>query len=428
MSLPTDVISFAGDVTINEVTIINTRGFAQTITAQVAGIEIYEDLFSPFITGNIIVRDGVDFTNLFPMVGDEFVKLRVSTPTLPDEDTYQGEFYIYRVSDRFKTAEREVAYILHFMSKEGLIDLNKKVSRTYSGKVSDIVERIITSNDGLETIKPFNVEPTINATKYTSNFWTPVQNIVYLTNTAVNQNKSASYVFFETKNGLNFVTLDALYQLPIKQSFVWDNYSSDKMPMGGTQRNIEKDYQRIVEISTPEVFNYIDRIESGMYASRMVNYDLTTKIYSSINYIAKDKFASSKHVNEYSLISKAHVGRPNALIVREHKYYGNFSGYGDVTNAKIVQQRLSLLKQAEAFKLEITVPGRTDYTAGQKINLRMFKPNHIVSEGANIEDEVDQMYSGNYLIGAINHYITKEKHECRMQLIKDSFIVDLDKQ
>lgn len=427
MSSLNNTISFAGEVIIDEVTIVNTKGFAQTITAQVAGIEIYEDIFSPFITGNLIIRDGVDLNNLFPLIGDEFVKIRVSTPSLPIEDTYIGEYYIYKVSDRFRTAEREVAYIIHFISKEGLVDLNKKISKTYSGKVSDIVQQIISSAEGLETTKTFNIEPTINNTKYTSNFWTPVQNIMYLTNTAVNDNKSPSYVFFETKNGINFVSLDALYTLPVKQSFVWDNYSSDRMPMGGTQRNVEKDYQRIVEISTPDVFNYIDRIESGMYASRMVNYDLTTKIYSSINHIAKDKFAKTNHVNEYSVISNTHVARPNALIINEHKYYGNFNGYGDVSNTRVVQQRISLMKQAEAFKLEITVPGRTDYTAGQKVNLRLFKPNQISGEVTNIEDEVDKMYSGNYLIGAINHYITKEKHECRMELIKDSFIIDVDK-
>jgi hypothetical protein len=37
------------------------------------------------------------------------------------------------------------------------------------------------------------------------------------------------------------------------------------------------------------------------------------------------------------------------------------------------------------------------------------------------------MLSGNYLIAAINHFIDREKHQCHIELIKDSFIVDLDK-
>lgn len=427
MSLIQDKIRFAGDVRINEVTIINSRGFAQTITPQVAGIEIFEDIFSPIITGTVIVRESHDLIGLFPLVGDEFIKLQVATPSLPVEDTYTNEFFIYKVSDRFKTAEREVAYIIHFMSKEGLVDANKKISRTYSGKISDIAKKIIADQDALETIKPANVEPTANSTKYTSNFWSPIQNLLYLTGTAVNDNKSPSYVFFETKYGLNFVSLDSLYQLPIKQEFIWDQYSQDISPLGGSTRNIDEDYKRILQISTPEVVDYIDRATSGMYASRVVHYDLTTKLYTSKNFIAKDQFSKTNHLNPYSVISNEFIGRPNAVIINEHKYYGNYTGYGDVTNAKVVQHRTSLLKQAEAFKVEITVPGRTDYTAGQKINLKLYKMAQL-QEDTTPEDFLDKIYSGNYLIGAINHSITKESHECRMQLIKDSFMLDLDKR
>jgi hypothetical protein len=38
----------------------------------------------------------------------------------------------------------------------------------------------------------------------------------------------------------------------------------------------------------------------------------------------------------------------------------------------------------------------------------------------------DKIFSGTYLIAAINHYIDKEKHECHMELIKDSFIINLN--
>ena len=37
------------------------------------------------------------------------------------------------------------------------------------------------------------------------------------------------------------------------------------------------------------------------------------------------------------------------------------------------------------------------------------------------------MFSGNYIISSVNHFIDREKHQCHMELIKDSFIVDLDK-
>jgi len=87
---------------------------------------------------------------------------------------------------------------------------------------------------------------------------------------------------------------------------------------------------------------------------------------------------------------------------------------------------MSQLRQAEATKIQIVVPGRTDYTVGQKVRVKLNKFNPI--EGADSpEDTVDNMFSGNYLISGINHFINREKHQCHMELMKDSFIVDLNK-
>ena len=43
-------LSFAGEVSIDEVTIITAKGLYQTVTNQVIGVEIYEDMFGGFIT------------------------------------------------------------------------------------------------------------------------------------------------------------------------------------------------------------------------------------------------------------------------------------------------------------------------------------------------------------------------------------------
>jgi hypothetical protein len=45
----------------------------------------------------------------------------------------------------------------------------------------------------------------------------------------------------------------------------------------------------------------------------------------------------------------------------------------------------------------------------------------------NDEDLVDKMFSGYYIISAINHYATRERHECHMELIKDSIQLKIDR-
>jgi hypothetical protein len=51
----------AGDVNIEIIQIVTSQGFYQNITEQVIGIQVFEDLFSPFITGTL---ETVSYTHL----------------------------------------------------------------------------------------------------------------------------------------------------------------------------------------------------------------------------------------------------------------------------------------------------------------------------------------------------------------------------
>ena len=417
-----ETISHAGDVRIDDVTIITAIGFAQTITPEVLGIEIYEDVFATFITGKIFVKDSQSLTSLLPFIGEEVVSIRVRTPSLPDEAVYDGEFYIYKLDDKMQTQEREMHYVLHFISKEAIVDLNKNVSRAYSGKVSDIAREIITGQDALESIKDVSIEETKNSTKFISNFWSPVKCLQYAADTAVNSNGSPSYVFFENKFGMNFISLETLYtSTPIQQRFKWDNYSNQIDSSGGSRRNISEDYQRVMEFDMPEPFDYIQRLKSGMYGSELIYYNILSQQYVHTSY--GPTFDDHDHLNEYPLWSLKVPARRKAVVIHGKQYYNCFEGFADVTNVKTVQMRRSLLAQAEGYKVNITVFGRTDYSAGQRVYLEVPRNGQISESDTDWEDKI---MSGTYLVGALVHFITRDKHTCTMQLVKDSYLVNLN--
>jgi hypothetical protein len=189
-------------------------------------------------------------------------------------------------------------------------------------------------------------------------------------------------------------------------------------------RNTEKDYRRILEISIPTAFDYMDRIRSGMLSSRQVSYDITKKTYSAKNYNMFQRFEKQKHLNEFPINSDRATFRSNSKIINYPKNFGNFNGFGDVTNAKTNQERISLMKLAEANKISITVPGRCDYTVGQKINLDLKRIEPLSKRDG---DTTDKMFSGNYIIAAINHYVDREKHECNIEIIKESSMMDMNR-
>lgn len=421
---PSQVLRFAGDVSIDKVKIITAKGFYQDVGAQVINVQFYEDLFAPFITGSLILKDSLDLVNLFPFIGEEYLELEISTPTL-DKNNIKGKYYIYKMTNREMSGDKSVVYQLHFISVEAVVDLNKKTSRVFGDKISKMIEPFIKDKTfGLESDKKVFIEDTLNNTKYISNYWTPIENIMYLADTAINTNRSPSYVFFENRDGFYFISLERLYTNAVFQDFVYDKYTRDDRPGGGSIRNPEKDYKRILEISIPTAFDYMDRIRSGMLSSRQVSYDVTKKTYSAKNYNMFQRFEQQKHLNKYPINSDRSIFRAASRIITYPKNFGNFNGFGDVTNAKSNQERLSLLKLAESNKINITVPGRCDYTVGQKIKLDLKRIEPLSKKDG---DTTDKMFSGNYIIAAINHYVDREKHECYMEIIKESSMMDMNR-
>jgi len=416
-------ITKAGDVTINEVSIISTNGFAQNITPQVIGIDLYENLFGgAFITGKIHIMDSQELSSLLPLVGEEFVRIDFNTPGFSDDEAYIGEFYIYRMDDIVKERDRELIYTLHFISKEAIINLNMKISRTLSGKPSDIVSTIIKSDWGLNSKKNVTSEETSNTTKFISNFWNPLTNIIYAANNAINLNNSPSYIFFENKYGLNFVSLDSLYGLDaIFQKFVYDNYSAEVDSLGGSRKSLEEDYKRILDIQPAVNFDYINRLQSGMYGSETITYDIVTKQYTHTSY--KPDFKTSNHLNNSPIWSDKAPTLVGSNVHFISKYFNNFDNYDDVTNAKTLGQRRSLLAQAEASKINITVFGRTDYSVGKKVYVELPKNTQITGNDTEWENKLN---SGNYIISAICHNITRKSHTCILELSKDSYMVNLN--
>ena len=421
-----EVIRFAGDIAIDVAEVISANGFSQNVTAQVAGIEIYEDMFSPFITGVIGIRDSQDLTNLFPFVGEEYINLSIHTPTFEGRDkVIKDQFYIYKVTNRIQTNNRSTVYELHFFSREALVDVNKKISKSYQGKISDIANTLLTDKyAGLETVKPVFIEETINSAKFISNYWSPVTSLNYILDRAKNGKGNPSYLFFENRRGFNFISTKTLYNQDIVQTFIQDENLRDFRSDGSSMRNIEKEYKRIIDINVPTVFDYLDNIISGKFGSKQISYDLVTKKYKVNTYNMFESFENDDHLNKFASASQNVVSRSSALVLRATDHWGSFNGIIDATNSASSQHRISIMKQLESTIVEITVPGRTDYTVGDKIYMDITKLEQITKKDIDITDKI---LSGNYIISAIHHNITRDSHECKLELIKDTFLMDLDK-
>jgi hypothetical protein len=416
---PKNTLRFAGDVNIESVVITTPKGVYQNVTGQTLAINVYEDIFSPFITGSLILKESFDFSNMFPLVGEEVLDLVVTTPQIPT-GKISGRFHIYKMSNKTQVGDKTTMYELNFISIESLIDMNKKVSKVYSGKISDLIKQFIVDQvDGMESEKQYVIENTRNSIKYISNFWNPIKNLTFLADNAISETQSPSFLFFENRDGFNFRSLENLYKGNVVQKFTRDRYTRDNFDLGGNALNITEDYKRIVDYTIVDSYDYIDRLRSGMLSSKLMSYDSTKKTYTVKNYSATSRFSSQIHLNPHPLFSEKPVSRAVSKFFLYPRAFETFTSFGDTTNARIIQERTSFLKMAEAQKLNITVPGRCDYTVGQVVELFLTK-NQPIKKSETQDEITDKILSGKYLISAINHSIKHSGHDCILELVKDS--------
>ena len=113
----TESLRFAGDISIRKLQLVSSNNFAIDITNQMLSIDMYEDIFSPFITMTIVVRESLDFINALPLRGEEIINVEFATPTfIKDIDVVKGKFYVYKLSDRQLLNDRNSVYALHCIS------------------------------------------------------------------------------------------------------------------------------------------------------------------------------------------------------------------------------------------------------------------------------------------------------------------------
>lgn len=417
-------LKFAGDVQINKIVLTSLNGQTANIQNQVVSIEIYEDLLSPFTTLSIVVKDSIDYINLFPFIGEEYLDIDIATPGLDSSHNIRGKFYIYKIADRIYSKDREVLYTIKAASEEFLTNTNVKINKPLDGKISDIAAKVLVS-DGLKTKKQINIEETKNKTKLISNFWDPIRCMNELCERAISKTNSPSYMFFENRTGYNFKSIDSLLTQKTYANFIKDNYSrKEEGTLTGSVKNPTEDFKRIIDIDVPLLYDYIDDAKSGQLKSRMITYDLVTKKYAVKDYSVKTDPKPFTLLNKSYPYSRYAIANPSAKTIVVPKYYGVFDGYSDVGSSAIVQRRMSFFKNLEKHKIEIEVIGRTDYTVGLIVDLELPKIAQITKDE---KEKRDMMLSGRYLVSAITHYINRSNHVCKVELIKNSVLFDMEK-
>lgn len=423
-------INQAIDFRLDDATLIGSSGRSVDIRPLIEELNIYEDIFSPCITGNFIVTDSNNLINKLPLAGFEYVSLSFTKPS--QKISFSKIFRIYKITDRKQNSDQNEFYTIHFCSEEFILNESIRVSKTYQAKsIHDIVQDITKNYLKIDSTKfpTTQLFETTGTHNITIPNWRPFYAINWLSRMALSANyNGASYVFFENRNGFYFIPIEELCKKsPIQQllnSKIRLGFETDK-----TASDIQSASESVTEYEFHSTFDIPKNISSGTYAGTLISVDPIRQRITNVQLTAESIFPKTSHLNKNNLISHTLTRRDLPVDQEFQSFYRVYPttlghdklAYNSSTGLHANQveqwllQRNMYLSGLHTNRLNVSVPGNVALTVGETVDVRF-----PAIESQTSVREFDKLYSGKYLITALRHSINKFSHLCYLEISKDS--------
>ena len=202
-------IAYAGEYDLREMKILTSAGNVIDVKNIVQVIEIFEDINSPSLSGNITILDIDNIMENAPMIGQEYLSLKISTPSLEEEMIDFGEniFAIYKTLSKENAANDAQIYTFSFCSPELLRSNRTKVSKSYTDTIDRIIENVLRDSRYINTRKKLFLETTSGTRKVIAPNIRPFTFIKNLTDEALSTKyNSPHFFFYENTKGIHFKT------------------------------------------------------------------------------------------------------------------------------------------------------------------------------------------------------------------------------
>jgi murein DD-endopeptidase MepM/ murein hydrolase activator NlpD len=459
-------LSNPGDVTFKTVEIQSVNGDVLDIKSFVVELNIYEDIFSNALQGVLMVVDSKELISGLPLVGDELLNLWIQTPTFGDgyEDSIKKTFSIYSIKNRMLNADREQMYSLYFCSMEAVSDNVTQVSKKYEGTTDEIADKLYTEflkqkrcfggiDNKDETPMIIADTPHEGKIAFVANMWSPFRCLNYVAQRSIGaKQKGPSFLFYETKMGFYFTSIDNLIKSQLDLSSIYAEYVFLPKPVDPTielkddetlhtvKPGLDKGFSTVSDIRFSEQVDILKSQDNGRFASTTTVFDIMIKEATNRPHDYSYSYPDIIHMENYRV--------ENGTAVFDEKAKDNMTYPANVTRSALSKRffrpvhrkvltttddelldyapdkwlgmRQSVLEDISGLRMHITVPGRTDAEVGKIINFKYPK----VGDGADKSDpknQWDPFISGVWMITAIHHKISPVAHNMILEIAKDSF-------
>lgn len=441
-------IQKAGSVKITELKVITSNNVVIDLNEFLVELNVYEDMFSNYLYGNMVLSDSRNLIAKGPLIGEELVVVKVQTPTFPVAIT--KTFRIYKISNRNVVRDNNTqVFTIHFASIELFYDILLPLFIPFEGKIVDVVAEIfsnyIATNrnyqiseasdqvKAIETITPLVVLNEVeNQVKFVAPGWSPFRCINWLASKSVPKDGIAkNFLFFESSKAFYFGSVEHIFKDAVQNDSYIGRYSisASNIRDGANVPDINREYFIAKDVEMVDTTDHIKNYTNGYLANRLITLDIYNKEYKVTDYDYVTEYKKQYHSSGagpsslpvFTSDSLRNFATNISFYPVNPKLFNDFEKNVSEKMADVYGNRKSSLLDLTNTKMHITVPGRTDVEVGR---LLYFSYPALGAHTDSQSNKEDSQYSGYYLITAIHHKINKIDHSMRMEIVKDSLYVD----
>lgn len=397
----------AGDIVINTFTMIHKEGTIDLLPL-VSQIDIYETLKRPCIRGFVDLHDGVGILSSVDMAGSD---VEIDFYSIDENQPTNLKFKIDRVSNTQQEA-RMKAYTIELITPEYYKAISTQVTENFFDmKPEDMIALIL--NQYVKTEKQYVYESTGKIDTIPVTNVNPLQAIDKIRKRSVSgKSKSSSFLFYENRNGFNFITIEELYNKGKED--VGDRIFTTK-----TVRDTftEVNWRNVLGYTQVRAQNLGETISLGGIKSKVWAFNLETGEYSPYVF---DKSADEYNPNEYHLRKDIiNEYNPEDSSEQAQNTFCIIRNEDDLLRAEKNAKLAGFLPKILSNMINIHVHGDNLLTAGEVCELIVTRVDGLT------QLREDEMLSGKYIIGSVRHIIQRgngvNRYTCACELIKPGF-------
>jgi hypothetical protein len=430
------------DFNLDEVTVITSDGKSNNLKYMVVELSVFEDIFSSVITGYVILRDGVGLIESLSLDGNEYIKLDYSKyASTPAQDK---PYRIYKIGNRKPVGNLDSEFFtLYFCSEALLISEQSRVKRAFPSTpiatantdTSGIINSILNKELGISSQYINIIEPTYGTYDFIVPRMKPLEAISWLSTYArpAAYNFGADMLFFETRNGYNFRSLQSMFSSNIYKTYM---YQVKNLP----NETLDNSLNSVLDFEYVKSLDVLNDTNVGAYANKVITIDPLTRTtrtttFSYGDYLTnKNRYPTQTTLNKYKVIDEG----TNRLGVQQDQAFegvvkmlfgnsnqtrvplinNNPGSVGkDIFAETFVPLRTAQLNLANYHVLKMAIPGDSQIYAGMTIQFNVYS---LLNPGTGTR-QLDLFYSGKYLVSSVRHVIqTQGVYQTFLEIIKDS--------